>query len=219
MAALERFAPLEVGRRTEPFDHEEWFFELKYDGFRARAEVFDGKAMLFSRRGHLYRAWPGLCDAIGRDLLGHRAVLDGELICPDEKGRPIFLDLLYRRRRPVFVAFDLLHLDGEDLRDASLVERKALLARLIPDGSFSLLYAQHVVYNGRELFRQACALDLEGIVAKLASAPYRSTQPPHWLEIKNPAYSQGERRQELFERKRDKIRSLPTRAPGRRHRA
>jgi bifunctional non-homologous end joining protein LigD len=200
MAANERFAPLGLGRRTQPFDHQEWLFELKYDGFRARAEISDGKTQLFSRRGHPYKAWPGLCAAIGRELRRHRAVLDGELVCLDEKGRPIFLDLLHRRRRPVFVAFDLLQLDGEDLRDATLIERKTLLARLIPENSFSLLYAQHVVYNGRALFHQACALDLEGIVAKLASAPYRATDPPHWLEIENRTYSQAERH-EPFERK------------------
>jgi bifunctional non-homologous end joining protein LigD len=205
MAAFTRFPPLELGGRAEPFDHEEWLFELKYDGFRARAEVSNGRAELFSRRGHRYRAWPGLCDAIGRDLRRHTAVLDGELVCLDEKGRPIFLDLLYRRRRPVLIAFDLLHLDGEDLREGTLVERKALLARLIPENSFSLLYAPHVVYNGRALFHQACALDLEGIVAKLGSAPYQPTQPSHWIKIKNPTYSQGQGRHELFERTRDKI--------------
>jgi bifunctional non-homologous end joining protein LigD len=201
MAAFERFAPLELGRRNQPFDHEEWLFELKYDGFRARAEISDGRAELFSRRGHRYRAWPGLCAAIGRELRRYRAVLDGELVCLDEKGRPIFLELLYRRRRPVFVAFDLLHLDGEDLREASLIERKTLLKRLIPEDSFSLLYAQHVIYNGRALFHQACALDLEGIVAKLATAPYCATQPAHWVEIENPDYSQARGRHERFERK------------------
>jgi bifunctional non-homologous end joining protein LigD len=161
MVALNRFVPLDLGWRTEPFNHQEWMFELKYDGFRARAEISDGKVRLFSRRGHAYKAWPGLCTAIGRDLHGHRAVLDGELVCLDENGRPIFLELLYRRRRPVFVAFDLLSLDGEDLREASLVERKAFLARLVPDDSFSLLFAQHVVANGRQFFAQSCALDLE----------------------------------------------------------
>jgi bifunctional non-homologous end joining protein LigD len=201
MAAFERFAPLQLGRRNEPFDHEEWLFELKYDGYRARAEICDGKAQLFSRRGRPYKAWPGLCSAIGQELRRHRAVLDGELVCLDEKGRPLFADLLYRRRRPVFVAFDLLHLDGEDLRDATLSERKALLARLIPETSFSLRYAEHAVYNGRALFHQACALDLEGIVAKLASAPYRATQPAHWLKIENPTYSQSAGRHERSEQK------------------
>lgn len=198
MAAFERIPPLELGRRVEPFDHPDWLFELKYDGFRARLEVSDGQAQLFSRRGHLYKSWPGLCDALARDLRGHTAVLDGELVCLDEKGCPVYLDLLYRRRRPAFVAFDLLHLDGEDLREAALVERKAFLKRLIPENSFSLFYAQHVIYTGCLLFRQACRLDLEGIVAKLTSAPYRQTQPPNWVKIKNPAYSQAEGRHEPF---------------------
>ena len=202
VASLPRFVPLELHRIAEPFNHRDWIFELKYDGFRARAEVFDGRADLISRRGNIYKSWPGLREQIGRALDGHQAVLDGELVCLDEKGRPIFLDLLYRRRRPVFVAFDLLYLDGEDLREAPLIERKALLERLIPPDSFSLLYAPHVVQSGRAFFAQACRLDLEGIVAKLAAAPYRATQPPHWLKIENPDYTQAEGRHELFETRR-----------------
>ena len=201
MARIPQCAPLELGRLLQPFNDPDWVFELKYDGFRACAKVSDGKAELVSRRGHVYQAWPGLCDAIGRDLAGHQAVLDGELVCLDEKGRPVFQDLLYRRRRPVYIAFDLLYLDGEDLREASLLERKAFLARLIPHNSFSLLYAEHVTQQGRSFYQQACALDLEGIVAKLASAPYRPTTPRHWIKIKNPAYSQGEGRHELFDKR------------------
>jgi ATP-dependent DNA ligase len=120
-------------------------------------------------------------------------VLDGELVCLDAEGRPVFLDLFYRQRAPVFIAFDLLHLDGEDLRDATLVERKALLERLIPHDSFSLLCAQHVVGNGRALFAEARALDLEGVVAKLADAPYRATQPPRWIKDQEPGDNGRER--------------------------
>ena len=105
VASLPRLVPLELHRIAEPFNHRDWIFELKYDGFRARADVSDGSAELISRGGNTYKSWPGLRDQIGRELAGHRAILDGELVCPDEKGRPIFLDLLYRRRRPVFVAF------------------------------------------------------------------------------------------------------------------
>jgi len=187
--------------RSEPFNHPEWVFELKYDGSRASAESSDGKTELISRRGQTYKAWAPLRERLGRELAGHRAILDAELVCLDGEGRPQFYDLLRRRRAPVFIAFDLLYLDDEDLREAALVERKAFLQRLIPRDSFSLLYAQHVVAQGRQLFAQSCALDLEGIVAKLASAPYRQTQPPHWPKIKNPTYSQGEGRHELFERR------------------
>ena len=149
-------------------------------GFRAEvrrvpraADVADGKAELISRRGNVYKSWLVLREAIGRELEGRRALLDGELVCLDSQGRPVFLDMLYRRRRPLFVAFDLLYLDGEDMRELALVERKLRLRELVPNGSRSPLYAQHVERTGRELFAQACALHLEGIVAKLADVPYR----------------------------------------------
>jgi bifunctional non-homologous end joining protein LigD len=64
-ASLPRFAPLELGRIAEPFNHPDWLFELKYDGFRARADVCDGKTELFSRRGHLYKSWAPLRERIG----------------------------------------------------------------------------------------------------------------------------------------------------------
>jgi bifunctional non-homologous end joining protein LigD len=194
MAAFPRCAPLRLGRQSEPFNHPDWVFELKYDGFRALALVSDDKAELVSRRGQIYKAWAPLRERLARALTGHRAVLDGELVCLDSDGRPRFQDLLRRRKAPVFVAFDLLFLDGEDLREFPLVERKAFLHRLIPNDSFSLVYAQHVACYGRALFDQACALDLEGIVAKLASAPYRQTQPPTWIGIDNPRYSQARAR-------------------------
>jgi len=83
-----------------------------------------------------------------------------------------------------------------------LLERKRRLEALVPPGSSSILYAQHVVGAGRALFEQIRVLDLEGIVAKLADAPYRATQPPHWIKIKNPQYSQAEGRHEFFEPRR-----------------
>jgi bifunctional non-homologous end joining protein LigD len=133
----------------------------------------------------------------------HQAVLDGELVVLDADGRSLFYDLLRRRHPPVFVAFDLLFLDGEDLRELPLLERKRRLSALVPEQSSSLLYAQHVIGAGRALFDQVRALDLEGIVAKLAAAPYRRTVPPHWIKIKNPAYSQAEGRHEFFETRRE----------------
>jgi bifunctional non-homologous end joining protein LigD len=182
-----------------PFDHPDWIFELKYDGFRARADVWNGKAELVSRRGNVYKSWTALREQLGRDLGDHQAVLDGELVVLDADGRSLFYDLLRRRHPPIFVAFDLLFLDGEDLREIPLLERKRRLRALLPEESSSLLYAQHVIGAGRALFDQVCALDLEGIVAKLAAAPYRATQPPHWMKIKNPTYSQAEGRHEFFE--------------------
>ena len=158
-----------------PFDHPDWIFELKYDGFRARADIWNGKAELVSRRGNVYKSWASLREQLGRELGDHQAVLDGELVVLDADGRSLFYDLLRRRHPPIFVAFDLLYVDGEDLREIPLLERKRRLHALLPEESSTLLYAQHVIGAGRALFDQVCALDLEGIVAKVAAAPYRRT--------------------------------------------
>jgi bifunctional non-homologous end joining protein LigD len=138
------------------------------DGFRALAYVGDDSARLISRRGNVYKSFPSLCAAIHIDL-DCEAVLDGEIVCLDSEGRSQFYELLRRRGRgePVFYAFDLLWLDGEDLRSLPLIERKRLLRSVVPEQPSAMLYANHIEGQGREFFRLACELDLEGIVAKL----------------------------------------------------
>ena len=118
------------------------------------------------------------------------AILDGEIICVDETGRPIFLDLL-RRKDPCFVAFDLLWLNGEDLRSLPLVERKTRLKRLLRRRSNHLIAeAMTVEGRGKALMAAVEQHDLEGIVAKRKSDPYQ--RRVHWWKIKNPAYSQAD---------------------------
>ena len=97
-----------------------------------------------------------------------------------------------------FYAFDLLWLDGKDLRDRPLLERKRLLRSLIRRHPSVLLYADHVERTGVEFFRLTCERDLEGMVAKLKHGRYGTG----WFKIRNPSYSQREGRRELFERKR-----------------
>jgi bifunctional non-homologous end joining protein LigD len=98
----------------------------------------------------------------------------------------------------VFYAFDLLWLDGEDLRAKPLIERKRKLKRLLPPPPSSpILYAQHVERTGIEFYRLACDRDLEGVVAKLKRGVYGQG----WFKIRNPRYSQYEGRQGLFERR------------------
>ena len=129
------------------------------------------------------------------------AVLDGELAVPDETGRTVFAAMMTRRQQALFYAFDLLWLDGEDLRRLPLVTRKAKLKRILPARSSHILYADHTRGAGIELYRLACQLDLEGIVAKRAASPYEEhPADPHWIKIKNPAYSQKEGRGDLFKR-------------------
>jgi len=106
-----------------------------------------------------------------------------------------------RRRGPfALVAFDVLVVNGKDVRALSLVERKKLLRAVVPQHSGVVLYARQILGNGRELFAAVCRQDLEGIVAKHRAGRYGDDEPTRWLKIKNPEYSQARDRVELFER-------------------
>jgi bifunctional non-homologous end joining protein LigD len=129
--------------RREAFNHADWIFEIKYDGFRSLARVVAGQAELISRRRNVYKSFADLCADLNRSLAGRAAVLDGEIVCLDAEGRPQFYDLLRHRAEAFFYAFDLLSLDGRDLRSLPLVDRKAELERLVPADS-RLLYVRHL---------------------------------------------------------------------------
>jgi hypothetical protein len=120
-------------------------------------------------------------------------VLDGEIVHLDTDGKPQFYDLLRRRTPQQFVAFDLLWLDGRDLRSLPLVERKRQLRAIVPARSSALLYCDHIATRGVELFERVCGLDLEGIVAKRKDGLY-TPEETSWVKIKNPAYSEVEGR-------------------------
>jgi bifunctional non-homologous end joining protein LigD len=162
--------PMPLSRRPLPFDHPEWIFELKYDGFRALAIVDSGRTQLISRNGHPFNSFSEL-----RITLPHAGttVLDGEIVCLDKRGRPQFRDLLFHRGEPCFFAFDLLMNDGKDIRSERLTDRKQELRRLLfglPASRFR--YADHIERYGTALFQRVCKMDLEGIVAKHSFAPY-----------------------------------------------
>jgi hypothetical protein len=125
------------------------------------------------------------------------AILDGELCCLDDAGRPRFNDLTSGTRPPYFVAFDLLWLNGEDLRSLPLIERKKRLASIVPAAPAYLLYVDHIEARGKDLFTAVCAKDLEGIVAKPKDSSY-DPERTKWFKIKNPNYSQREGRREMF---------------------
>jgi bifunctional non-homologous end joining protein LigD len=123
--------------------------------------------------------------------LQHEAILDGEVVCLDKEGRPQFDRLFYRRDQPYFYAFDVLHLEGRDLRSLPLIERKQILRRIVPRQDSRLLYVKHIDGKGVDLFREVCARDLEGIVAEWKQGVYRSGDQTSWIKIKNPGYSQA----------------------------
>ena len=175
---------MRLSRRPEPFDSEEFLYELKIDGFRALAYIENGQCDLVSRNGNTFRNFKDLAQWIGQNLNVDNAVLDGEIACVDDSDRSVFNDLLFRRRECVFFAFDLLFLDGEDLRALPLIERKARLKRLLRRKRSLVLYVDHIEAHGRPCFEKVCGLDLEGIVAKRKTATYRATEKPspNWIK-------------------------------------
>jgi bifunctional non-homologous end joining protein LigD len=203
-----QFTPQPLKHRPLPFDHSDYLYELKYDGFRAVAHMDHGRCKLVSRNG-LEFSFPILASAIGSSLPTGRHVLDGEIVCLNSEGCPQFSDLLLRRSEPCFVAFDILLRDGRDLRLDALIERKAELRRLLASRSARarqasrICYVDHVERNGIALFDLVCQRDLEGIVAKLKHGHYVSNRDEStWIKIKNKNYSQAEGRSDFFEGKK-----------------
>lgn len=191
---IPQFTPAAPVNLREPFNHEDFIFELKYDGFRALAHVTPAACQLISRRGNVYKTFRGLAESLRS--LKCEAILDGEIVILDEYGRPQFYDLLRRRGEPVFYVFDCLSFDGRDLRPLPLLERKKALQRVVKDHP-RILFARHIERNGCDLFKLVCESDLEGIVAKHRTGAYGQD----WFKIRNGGYSQYEGRHELFERK------------------
>ena len=182
------FTPMPLNRCREPFSSPDWIYELKYDGFRALAEIEYGRCRLISRNGNEFATFKDLALRIGKLFSDTRVVLDGEIVCLDKHGRSQFKNLLFHRGEPSFVTFDLLFDTGTDLRREQVLDRKTELRRLlrhIPKNE-PLMYVDHVEHHGEALFQRVCKLDLEGIVAKLKSGPSVSEREKStWRKILN----------------------------------
>ena len=121
--------------------------------------------------------------------VGKLPVIDGEAIVCDENGLAVF-ELIRRQgalASAVHCAFDLLELDGRDLRREPIEKRKALLAKLLRGSHLSIVLNEHFEEDGATVYRAACQLGCEGIVSKRFGSPYRSGRSPHWVKVKNPA--------------------------------
>ncbi len=173
-------------------DGGDWLFEPKLDGYRLLCRVADGRAALLTRRGHDWTdRFPLIADA-ARALPCEAALLDGEAVVFDERGLTSFQKLQNAiapvdraaDRAIVLVAFDLLYLDGWDLRATPLRARKQRLRELLDGQPDPLRYGEHVEHGGAAFLREACKLGLEGIVAKRATDPYRATRTKSWLKLK-----------------------------------
>ena len=171
-----------------------WLHEIKFDGYRTMAYLSGGSARLITRGGLDWSRRYGDLPQAFSELPCKEAIIDGEIVVLDDKGVSRF-GLLQEAlsdgagNRLVFYAFDLLHLDGWDLRKAPLVKRKALLAQLLSGsigGRSPVQYSDHVEGDGAGLYEQAAQIGLEGIVSKRADGPYVGGRSSSWLKIKAP---------------------------------
>jgi bifunctional non-homologous end joining protein LigD len=166
-----------------------WLHEIKHDGFRVIARKDGPRVRLYSRLGNdLTDRFPLIVEALGR-LRSRSCIIDGEAVCCDNDGRPSFERIRYRRHdASVFLyAFDLIELNGDDLRRDPLEVRKATLASVLAKAGPGLRLNEHLEHeDGEVVFRHACKLGLEGIVSKRKGSPYRSGRSPDWLKMKNP---------------------------------
>ncbi|RWF69039.1 MAG: DNA ligase D [Mesorhizobium sp.] len=167
----------------------DWLHEVKYDGYRTQLIVDGRTARAFTRRGYDWsHRYKGIVQAAA-NLPVKAAIIDGEAVVLGETGLPDYQALERELGNPnspkvIFYAFDLLHLNGRDLRQQPLVKRKAALEKLVKDRAPTLTYAEHLEVSGSDVFEHACRMGLEGIVSKRADAPYRSGVQTSWLKVK-----------------------------------
>ncbi len=165
-----------------------WLHEVKLDGYRILAHVARGKVTLFSRNGKDWTArMPDVASALAR-LDCKSAIVDGEVVVLREDGISDFQRLQNAMGEGdedlTYFVFDLLELDGRDLRDEPLEERKAALERILPARGATVRLSDHVVGGGPKFFESACKLGLEGIISKRRDAPYREGRGRDWLKVK-----------------------------------
>src|SRR5690242_14248068 len=169
-----------------------WAFEVKHDGYRFIARRDGDRVRVFSRHG---KDWTDKVPAIVEGMLAlpvTSATLDGEGVVVDDRGVTDFDRLrtaLAGRggSRAVFLyGFDLIALDGEDLRRHPWEIRRATLTALLRKASPGVRLSEHLDGDGATIFRHACALGAEGIVAKRRDRPYRSGRSPDWVKVRNP---------------------------------
>jgi bifunctional non-homologous end joining protein LigD len=189
-AALPDFVEPQMATRVDrPPEDDGWVHEIKLDGYRAEARLEGGKVQILTRAGLDWtHRFTGIAQAVS-SLPAKRAMLDGEIVAVTEAGVPDFAYLQQSLTekaddRLVYVVFDLIHLDGNDLRELPLTERKALLEKLVGAAAPVIRYSPHFDGSADEVYQQACRLALEGVVSKRSANPYRSGRGTDWLKSK-----------------------------------
>lgn len=171
----------------EPFDNDSWIFEIKWDGYRAVAYCNGKNVELISRNLTPFteKYYP-ITDAFKQQKL--KAVFDGEIVAVDERGLAVFQSLQNWQNTPVrlqYFIFDIIWLDGYDLTQIPLIERKRILKEVLPEDDEVLKYSDHVIGDGKEFFQAAVSQGLEGIMAKKANSVYQiDKRTENWVKIK-----------------------------------
>ena len=179
----------------EPFSDPEWIYETKWDGFRSVCFIDRGSARFVSRNQiEMTPQYPELAN-VPKQINAKQAILDGEIVALDEHGMPRFQLLQNKLRirsgsypkaskaQIVYFVFDLLYCDGYDLMNCPVVERKALLERIIRPASF-IKYSDHVAAAGEHFFQEIEKFRLEGMMAKRAASKYVQKRTSDWLKVK-----------------------------------
>lgn len=167
-----------------------WLYELKYDGYRILAFVEGNNARLVTRNGNDYaNRFRDVTSSLIRFSEGRPFVLDGEMTVTDADGRTDFQALQNYLKNPkkknlTYIIFDLLALDGEDLRGRPLIERKFILEKLMRNAPPNLYYSRYVRGRGNESFAVACVAGMEGIVGKKEDSVYSGTRNGDWIKLK-----------------------------------
>lgn len=186
--------PMLATPAAEPFDHPDWIFEMKWDGYRAVAEIRDGEVALYSRNLlPLNRKFAPIAEAL--KVCRFEAVLDGEIVVVDDRGRPDFQQLQHYRESGsghlLYYVFDLLHFQGHDLTALPLLRRKELLKKIVPSGS-RIRFSDHVGNDGVLFFQVVKGMGLEGIIAKHGQSSYQAGQRSRqWLKVKARLTQEG----------------------------
>ena len=172
----------------KPFDDNGWLYEIKWDGYRAIADIADQNVALYSRNGNSFLDhYPLLVDSLKK--IKHNAVIDGEIVVLNEKGYPDFQKIQHYEDNTnfplIYYVFDLLSLNDQSLYDQPLIERKQLLKKLIGKNPM-IKYSEHVLRNGIDFFNASEQKNLEGIMAKKSDSHYYpGKRTNEWLKIKN----------------------------------
>jgi bifunctional non-homologous end joining protein LigD len=162
--------------------------EIKQDGFRVIARKSGQRVRLYSRPGNdLTHRFPLIVETLLR-LRSRSCIIDGEAVACDDNGMTSFTLVRYRHHdESIFLyAFDLIELNGDDLRRDPLEGRKATLEMMLAKAGAGIRFNEHMEGDGETVFRHACKLGSEGIVSKRLGSPYVSGRSRHWVRSKNP---------------------------------